>query len=74
MEGRIDDVKAIIRDCKGEYLFFILYITEGKFDVLECFTTLDSWKDNYNVLIEYCYEDARRFKINQKEIIIEGIQ
>ena len=73
VNGKIDDVKAEFLEHKGDYLLFILYITNGKFDALECFTTLDSWEDDYNVLIEYCYEAVRKFEINGQEIIAEQI-
>lgn len=69
INGRIDDVKAQIIDHKGNYLFFILYITNGKFDVLECFTTQDGWEQDYNVVVEYCYETERRFEVNKEEIV-----
>jgi hypothetical protein len=68
--GRIDDVKAEFINYKGDYLFFILYIENGKFDVLECFTTQDSWEQDYNVLVDHCYKGERRFEINNQDIII----
>ena len=65
INGRIDDVMAEITNCNEEYLFFILYIENGKFDVLECFTTLDSWNYDYgNTNIKFCYEDKRVFEIS----------
>lgn len=55
INGRIDDVKAKILNHNDEYLFFILYIENGKIDTLECFTTMDIWYDDYNVDVEYYY-------------------
>lgn len=71
VNGKIDDLKAEFIEHKGDYLLFILYITNGKFDALECFTTLDSWEKDYDVLIEYCYEAVRKFEINGQEVVTE---
>lgn len=71
INGRIDDVKAEFIEHKGDYLFFILYISNGKFDVLECFTTLDSWENDYNVLIDYCFKAIRKFELDGQEVIVE---
>jgi len=64
INGKIDDLKAEFINYKGDYLLFILYITNGKLDVLECFTTLDSWEKDYDVLIDYCFKPVRKFEIN----------
>ena len=68
--GRIDDVYAKITDnmggvIEGEYLFFILYVTNGKIDTLECFTTTTyDWDYNYdNAIIEYCYNEHREYEL-----------
>lgn len=64
IKGRIDDVKGDIINVEDEYLFFILYIENGKIDTLECFSTLDNWDYNYdNVEVNYCYEHERNFEI-----------
>ena len=68
--GRVDDLKANIIDnegrrLKGDYLFFILYVTDGKIDTLECFTTTTyAWDYNYdNTIVEYCYGDRREYEL-----------
>jgi len=64
IKGRVDDVKGKIINKYGEYLFFILYIENGKIDTLECFTTLDNWDYDYdNVEIEYCYDNERKIDL-----------
>jgi len=69
--GRIDDLQAKIIDnqgncIEGDYLFFILYIKDGKIDTLECFTTtIYDWDYNYaNTIIEYCYDNYRNYDLN----------
>lgn len=62
--GRIDDVRVNLPDEKAAYLFFILYITDGKLDVLECFTTADVWNEEYYRLSpEYCYPRRRDYTL-----------
>ena len=70
--GRINDLYANITDgdhkcLEKSYLIFILYVTDGKIDTLECFTTLEGiWDYNYNNIAElkYFYEDRREFELN----------
>ena len=72
VKGRIDDLNAKISNTNDEYLFFILYLEEGKIDTLECFTTVASWNGEYdNVVIEYCYKGERRFEVNGEEITVK---
>ena len=59
--GRINDLQARItnndgRYLEGEYLFFILYVTNGKIDTLECFTsTTYAWDYNYDNITDLVY-------------------
>lgn len=69
-EGRIADVGAKLIESNGEWIFFVLYIVHGKFDVLEGFTTGDSWDGDYNVIMQYLYESERKFEIDKKEIVL----
>ena len=46
---------------------------KSKIDTLECFTTMDIWYDDYSVDVEYCYDNERRFEINNKEVSINSI-
>ena len=69
--GRVDDIRARIIDnegncLEGDYLFFILYVTDGKVDTLECFTTSTyTWDYNYNnIILEYCYDDRREYELS----------
>ena len=62
--GRINDVCAKLSN--GDLIFFILYIENGKFDVLEGFTTADTWTDDYeNLQLQYFCEDKRDYEINR---------
>ena len=69
--GRVDDLQASITNNEGhcleaDYLFFILYITNGKIDTLECFTTTTyAWDYNYNNIsnLKYCYDDRREYEL-----------
>ena len=68
--GKVDDLRAKITDNEGycldgDYLFFILYVTDGKIDTLECFaTTTYAWDYNYNnTIVEYCYGDHREYEL-----------
>jgi len=68
-KGRIDDVRARIKNDEGnwtlgDWLFFILYIRDGKICTLECFTTLDDiWDYNYDNAnpLEYCFDGRRDY-------------
>lgn len=71
VSGKISDLRAEFIKYKGEYLSCTLSIKDGKFDVLECVTTLDRWRNDYRVKIEYCYEAVREFEINGQKIIAE---
>jgi len=56
LNGRIDDVMGVFPDQReAEYVFFILYINEGKITTLEAFTTLEELcYDFSNLIIKYC--------------------
>ena len=70
--GKIDDVKAVFTNSEEVY-FFILYVTEGKIDALEGFSTLYEWNTNFNDLeIVYCYDNKRDYTLKiGKEIVGE---
>lgn len=60
--GRIDDVMAKFYD--SEVYYFILYITDGKIDTLEGFSTLNYWKYNYDeAVVVHCFENKRDFYV-----------
>lgn len=60
--GKIDDVVAKFPD--EEAYYFILYIKDGKIDVLEGFSTLNDWKCNYEEAeVSHCFENRREFEI-----------
>lgn len=61
--GKIDDVKAVFTNSEEVY-YFILYVTDGKIDALEGFSTLYEWNTNFSELkIVYCYDDKRDYTI-----------
>lgn len=62
--GRIDDVKARIKQQDDESLFFILYVENGKIDTLEGFMSYGEFENTYDDLeIVYCY-DKRQLDIS----------
>lgn len=62
--GKVDDVMAVFPD--SEVYYFILYVTNGKIDTLEGFSTLDEWKDNYkDVEIKYCFDARREYDLSE---------
>jgi Molecular chaperone, HSP90 family len=56
LNGRIDDVMGVFPDAReAEYVFFILYINEGRITTLEAFTTFEELcYDFSNLNIRYC--------------------
>ena len=63
VNGRIDDVKACFDN--SEVYYFILYITAGKIDTLEGFSTLNEWEENYsNAKVVHAYSDKREYDLN----------
>ena len=63
LKGRIFDVEAIIPGYDS--YFFILYIENGIFDVLEGFSTLD-WKEYYEEAeVVHFHEDRREFDLKE---------
>lgn len=70
-EGRIDDVGAKLIEGDVDWLFFILYIENGKFDVLEAFTTGDGWNGNYNADTQYLNQGKRTFEMNGNEVTLK---
>jgi len=64
INGRINDLMAKL-NMPNEEFYFILYITDGKIDTLEGFTTLDEWNQNYDLAqLEYFHQDRRELDIH----------
>lgn len=64
LNGRIDDVMAIFPNT--EVYYFILYVTNGKIDTLEGFSTLEDWKYNYEEAeIKYCFDIKRDYELTE---------